>query len=168
MGYDMSWASFNVVEVMSSARFHLKSVGYLAAVQSFNEDTDVLMLTTNLLKKVNHDAHWQHLLLTNLYSRQDLSSTPADIAVTLNGISHIVTSDLARDLSPELIAMLNHSRAHIRKRAILALFKAITKYPDASYSGMTRLKEKLEDPDSGEWLHVVQSRMTSLLIPLDC
>ena len=52
LGYDMSWASFNVVEVMSSARFHLKSVGYLAAVQSFNQDTDVLMLTTNLLKKV--------------------------------------------------------------------------------------------------------------------
>lgn len=52
LGYDMSWASFHVVEAMSSPKFHLKSVGYLAAAQSFNEDTDVLMLTTNLLKKV--------------------------------------------------------------------------------------------------------------------
>jgi AP-3 complex subunit delta-1 len=52
MGYDMKWASFHVVEVMSSSKFHLKSVGYLAAVQSFSPDTDVLMLTTNLLKKV--------------------------------------------------------------------------------------------------------------------
>lgn len=52
LGYDMSWASFHVVEVMSSARIHLKSVGYLASVQSFDRDTDVLMLTTNLLKKV--------------------------------------------------------------------------------------------------------------------
>ncbi|KIM88794.1 hypothetical protein PILCRDRAFT_239285 [Piloderma croceum F 1598] len=130
MGYDMGWASFNVVEVMSSARFHLKSVGYLAAVQSFNQDTDVLMLTTNLLKK-------------------DLSSTPSDIAVTLNGISHIVTPDLGRDLSPELIAMLNHSRAHIRKRSILALYKVIVKYPEASQNGMGRLREKLEDQDSG-------------------
>jgi AP-3 complex subunit delta-1 len=49
----MSWASFHVVEVMSSPRFHLKSVGYLAAAQSFNQETDVLMLTTNLLKKVD-------------------------------------------------------------------------------------------------------------------
>ncbi len=48
----MSWASFHVIETMSSPRFHLKSVGYLAAGQTFNEDTDVLMLTTNLLKKV--------------------------------------------------------------------------------------------------------------------
>jgi AP-3 complex subunit delta-1 len=52
LGYDMGWASFHVVEVMSSTRLHLKSVGYLAAVQSFEQDTDVLMLTTNLLKKV--------------------------------------------------------------------------------------------------------------------
>ena len=52
LGYDMNWASFHVVEVMSSSKFHLKSVGYLAASQSFSKDTDVLMLTTNLLKKV--------------------------------------------------------------------------------------------------------------------
>lgn len=53
LGYDMSWASFHVVEVMASSRFHLKSMGYLAATQSFEQDTDVLMLTTNLLKKVD-------------------------------------------------------------------------------------------------------------------
>jgi hypothetical protein len=52
MGYDMNWASFNVVEVMSSPRIHLKSIGYLGATQSFTPDTDVLMLITNLLKKV--------------------------------------------------------------------------------------------------------------------
>lgn len=48
----MGWASFHVVEVMSSPRYHLKSMGYLAATQSFEQETDVLMLTTNLLKKV--------------------------------------------------------------------------------------------------------------------
>ncbi|KAG8732521.1 AP-3 complex subunit delta [Ceratobasidium sp. 428] len=55
LGYSMRWASFYVVEVMSSPKFHLKAVGYLAAVQSFTSDTDVLMLTTNLLKKVGCD-----------------------------------------------------------------------------------------------------------------
>ncbi|CAA7268079.1 unnamed protein product [Cyclocybe aegerita] len=128
LGYDMSWASFHVVEVMSAPKIHLKSIGYLAAAQSFEQDTDVLMLTTNLLKK-------------------DLTSTPADIAVSLDGLSHIVTPELARDLSPELVAMLNHSRAHIRKRAILALYKALVKYPDAIHHARARLEEKLEDPD---------------------
>lgn len=52
LGYDMSWASFHVVEVMSSPKFPQKQTGYLAAIQSFGQDTDVLMLTTNLFKKV--------------------------------------------------------------------------------------------------------------------
>lgn len=48
----MSWASFHVLEVMSSPKYHQKRVGYLGAVQSFRPDTEVLMLATNLLKKV--------------------------------------------------------------------------------------------------------------------
>jgi AP-3 complex subunit delta-1 len=52
LGYDLTWANFNIIEVMSSPKYHLKSIGYLAASQSFNQETDVLMLTTNLLKKV--------------------------------------------------------------------------------------------------------------------
>jgi AP-3 complex subunit delta-1 len=52
LGYDMRWAAFYVVEVMSSPKSHIKSVGYLAATQSFHQDTDVLTLTTNLLRKV--------------------------------------------------------------------------------------------------------------------
>jgi Adaptin N terminal region len=64
LGYDMSWASFHVVEVMSSPKFHLKSVGYLAAAQSFRQDTDVLMLATNLLKKVNISGfYWNFIQL---------------------------------------------------------------------------------------------------------
>ncbi|KAI0059437.1 Adaptor protein complex AP-3 delta subunit, partial [Artomyces pyxidatus] len=130
MGYDMTWASFHVVEVMSSPKYHLKTVGYLAATQSFSQDTDVLMLTTNLLKK-------------------DLSSNPNDVAVSLNGFSHIVSPDLARDLSHDLVAMLNHSRPNIRKRAVIALYKALVKYPEATPFALTRLKEKLDDQDTG-------------------
>ncbi len=51
LGYDISWAGFNVIEVMSSGRFTEKRVGYLAAAQSFRPDTDVLMLTTNMIRK---------------------------------------------------------------------------------------------------------------------
>lgn len=37
---------------MSSPKYLQKRVGYLGAVQSFRPDTEVLMLATNLLKKV--------------------------------------------------------------------------------------------------------------------
>ena len=51
MGYSMSWASFATIEVMSSSRFAHKRIGYLAASQGFNQHTDVILLTTNSLKK---------------------------------------------------------------------------------------------------------------------
>lgn len=57
VGHDMSWASFHVLEVMSAQKPHQKRVGYLAAVQSFRPDTEVLMLATNLLKKVGRRCH---------------------------------------------------------------------------------------------------------------
>ncbi|KAG0187198.1 AP-3 complex subunit delta-1 [Apophysomyces sp. BC1034] len=129
LGYDMSWASFHIVEVMSSPKILQKRTGYLAATQSFQQDTDVLMLTTNLIKK-------------------DLASANAlDISIAVNGLSHIVTADLARDLCQDLVAMLNHSRPYIRKKVVLVLYKVFLKFPEALRLSFPRLKEKLEDPD---------------------
>lgn len=69
-------------------------------------------------------------------------------------MSDIVTADLARDLSPELIAMLNHSRPHIRKRAVLTLYRVCEKYPDVIRQSITRMQEKLNDSDPGQFISV--------------
>lgn len=53
LGYDISWAAFNIIEVMSSDRFTHKRIGYLAASQCFNINTDVLMLTINMIRRVS-------------------------------------------------------------------------------------------------------------------
>ena len=37
---------------MTSKKYAHKRIGFLAATQSFHDGTDVLMLTTNMLKKV--------------------------------------------------------------------------------------------------------------------
>lgn len=148
LGYDMSWASFHVVEVMSSPKYHLKAVGYLAANQSFGPDTDVLMLTTNLLKKVRTVFFFHCLFLSQNYM-QDLTSNPNDTAISLNGLSHTISPDLAQDLSRDVVTLLNHSKPHIRKRAVIAVYKTLVKYPDATPFALTRLKERLEDQDPG-------------------
>jgi AP-3 complex subunit delta len=57
-GYEFSWASFQVIEVMSASTLKEKTIGYLAASLSFKPDTDVLMLTTNLIKKVCSPKVW--------------------------------------------------------------------------------------------------------------
>lgn len=129
LGYPAANASFHMLEVMASPRFHQKQVGYLAASQCFNQETDVLILATNMIKK-------------------DLrSSQPLDVAVALNGLSHIATPDLAQHLAPDVVAMLNHSRAPVRKKAVLALASIIAKYPDALQQSWDRLRDRLEDAE---------------------
>lgn len=46
LGYDISWAGFNIIEVMSSPKFTHKRIGYLAAAQCFHADSEV-----------NHNMH---------------------------------------------------------------------------------------------------------------
>lgn len=41
LGYDISWAGFNIIEVMSSTKFTHKRIGYLAASQCFHADSEV-------------------------------------------------------------------------------------------------------------------------------
>jgi len=75
-GHDMSWASFHVLEVMSSPKFMQKRVGYLAATQSFTTETDVLMLTTNLIKKVRFNPPIRSRYTDYGYNRTFLHHIP--------------------------------------------------------------------------------------------
>ncbi|KAK9354030.1 adaptin N terminal region-domain-containing protein [Lipomyces doorenjongii] len=128
-GHDMTWASFNVLEVMSSPKFVQKRIGYLAAMQSFGVDTDVLMLATNMLKK-------------------DLaSSNHLDVAMAISGLSNIVSPSLARDLAEDLIKMMNHSKPYVRKKAVLVMYKIFLQFPEALRTSFPRLRDKLEDPE---------------------
>ncbi|XP_055227134.1 AP-3 complex subunit delta-1 isoform X1 [Gorilla gorilla gorilla] len=131
LGYDISWAAFNIIEVMSASKFTFKRIGYLAASQSFHEGTDVIMLTTNQIRK-------------------DLSSpSQYDTGVALTGLSCFVTPDLARDLANDIMTLMSHTKPYIRKKAVLIMYKVFLKYPESLRPAFPRLKEKLEDPDPG-------------------
>eukprot|EP00163_Fabomonas_tropica_P032177 TRINITY_DN7967_c0_g2_i1.p1 TRINITY_DN7967_c0_g2~~TRINITY_DN7967_c0_g2_i1.p1 ORF type:complete len:1234 (-),score=421.05 TRINITY_DN7967_c0_g2_i1:309-4010(-) len=131
LGYDMTWASFHVIEIMASPKFAYKRIGYLGACQSFTADTEVLMLTPALLKK-------------------DLaSSNQYEVGLAINCLSNIITPDLARDLVADLAAMLNSSRPYVRKKTVLVMYKVFVAMPEALRPSFPRLKERLDDDDSG-------------------
>ncbi|XP_034182981.1 adaptor-related protein complex 3, delta 1 subunit-like garnet [Osmia lignaria lignaria] len=131
LGYDISWAGFNIIEVMSSAKFTYKRIGYLAASQSFHADTELLMLTTNMIRK-------------------DLNSqNQYDAGLALSGLSCFITSDLARDLVNDIMTLLTSTKPYLRKKAVLMMYKVFLRFPEALRPAFPRLKEKLEDPDSG-------------------
>jgi len=88
VGYDISWAGFNIIEVMSSPKFTHKRIGYLAASQSFHSDLELLMLTTNMVRK-------------------DLSSqNQYEAGVALSSLACFVSPDLARDLSNDIMTLV--------------------------------------------------------------
>ncbi|CAH2004610.1 unnamed protein product [Acanthoscelides obtectus] len=131
LGYDISWAGFNIIEVMSSSKFTLKRIGYLAASQSFHCDSELLMLTTNMIRK--------ELNSQNQY----------EAGLALTSLSCFVSTDLARDLANDILTLLSSTKPYIRKKAVLMMYKVFLKYPEALRPAFPRLKEKLEDPDPG-------------------
>ncbi|GFF59672.1 putative AP-3 complex subunit delta [Aspergillus udagawae] len=142
-GYDMSWASFHVLEVMSSSRYLQKRAGYLGAVQSFRPDTDVLMLATNLLKK-------------DLIS----SSTPS-LSLPLTTLPHIITPSLAMSLLPDVLSRLSHSRGVVRKKAVVCLYRLALVYPEALKFAWPKLRERLMDDEE-------ESSVTTAVVNVIC
>ena len=58
LGYSIAFASFAIVECMSSVKYHIKTIGYLAASQCFDRETEVAVLVVNLVKKVSILPHF--------------------------------------------------------------------------------------------------------------
>lgn len=126
-GHDMSWASFNVLEVMSSSKFKQKRTGYLAAVQSFRRDTEVLVLAENQLKK------------------DIMMPTPPYIALPLGAIPHVVNPSMANSVLSDLIPRLTHSDAMIRKKTVVTLYRLALVYPETLRPAWPKIKERLLD-----------------------
>ncbi|KAG9206089.1 AP-3 complex subunit delta [Epicoccum nigrum] len=126
-GHDMSWASFNVLEVMSSPKFRHKRTGYLAAVQSFRRDTEVLVLAENQLKK------------------DIMLPTPPFISLPLGAIPHVVNPSMANSVLSDLIPRLTHSSPQIRKKTVVTLYRLALVYPETLRPAWPKIKERLLD-----------------------
>ncbi|KAL0743471.1 hypothetical protein Bca4012_084984 [Brassica carinata] len=128
-GVDMTWAAFHAVEVVSSSRFAHKRIGYHAIAQSFSDQTPVLLLITNQLRKDLNSAN-EH-----------------EVSLALECLARIGTDDLARDLTSEVFTLLGSSKALVRKKSIGVVLRVFDKYPDAVKVCFKRLVENLESSD---------------------
>ena len=69
------------------------------------QDTEVLMLTTNMIRK-------------------DLNSQNThDAGVALSSLACFMSPDLARDLTGDILTLLTSTKPYIRKKAVLILYK---------------------------------------------
>ncbi|CAN0146538.1 unnamed protein product, partial [Discosporangium mesarthrocarpum] len=116
---------------MTAARFAHKRAGYLAANQTFTEDTEVVLLCTHHLKKEFN------------------SSNAYDVGLAINCLANIATPDLSRDLLGDLVHLLDNHKPYVRKKALLSMYKLFIKYPQGLRLTFDKIKDRLEDSDSG-------------------
>mmetsp|Transcript_24027 Transcript_24027/g.42681 ORF Transcript_24027/g.42681 Transcript_24027/m.42681 type:complete len:692 (+) Transcript_24027:1763-3838(+) len=138
-GYDMQWACFYMLELMSSQKFSHKRIGFLAASHSFAHNQDILMLTTNLFK------------------RESANSNYLETSLAVNCLACIINADLARDLLTDFTSLITTSRPILRKKVTILFFKIFLNYPESLNSAFERIAERLRDDNPSVVLGAVNT-----------
>jgi len=119
------------VNLLQSNKFTEKRIAYIALCILMDEKSEVLLLTSNTIKK-------------------DLeSSNQYIVAVALNTIGEVCTADLCRDLSVEVGKLMNSPNPYIKKKASLAATRIIKKCPELLETFADRLGSYFEDKNHG-------------------
>ena len=83
------------------------------------------------------------------------------MGLALDCFSMIVTEELAHDLLPDILTLLNSKRAFVRRKAVLCLFRIFKQYPPALEESYDKLVNLLVDSDIS-----VQSSAVSVITEL--
>ena len=95
-----------------------------------------------------------------VFSSSPSSLTVAHLLSVLSSVSLLLTPTLARDLAPDVLSLLGHSRAPVRKQTVLVAWRILRSWPgvQALATGreepgedpwVVRLRERLNDEDAG-------------------
>lgn len=147
-GYPTHFGQLECLKLIASPHFPEKRIGYLGMMLLLSEEADVLMLATNSLKN-------------------DLNSSNRFVAgLALCTIGNLATSDMSRDLAPEVDKHLKGGTPYLRKKANLAMARCLTKCPDMVEDFIDRVVTLLKDKNHGVLITVVQLMTQVLMIDL--
>jgi AP-1 complex subunit gamma-1 len=145
-GYPTHFGQLECMKLTASPHFPEKRIGYLGMMLLLTEDTDVLMLSTNSLKN-------------------DLNSENRFVAgLALCAIGNLATSDMSRDLAPEVDKHLKSNNPYLRKKACLAMSRCLSRCPEMIEDFVDRVSLLLKDKSHGVLITVVQLMTQILLI----
>lgn len=138
-GYDIQWACFNMLELMSSPKFTHKRIGFLAASHSFGRSQDMLMLATNLFK------------------RESTNKNYLETCLAVNCLACIVNTEMARELLNDYTSLITTSRPILRKKVTILFYKIFLNYPEGLNTAFERIAERLRDDSPGVVLGAVNT-----------
>jgi len=119
------------VNLLQSTKFTEKRIAYMALCILMDEKSEVLLLTSNSIKK------------------DLISSNHFIVSVALNTIGEVCTPDLCRDLSMEVIKLMTSTNQYIKRKAALAATRIIKRCPDLLESYADKLGYYFDDKNHG-------------------
>ena len=137
LGYPTHFGQMECVRLIASAGFPEKRVGYLGLMIILDERQEVTMLVTNSIK--NDLGHKNHFI----------------VGLALCSLGNICTAEMARDVAPEVAALLSNKSSYVRKKAALCAIRVIKKVPELADGFLEGASDLLADRHHGVLLCAV-------------
>ena len=83
------------------------------------------------------------------FAQDILSDNIYEAGTALSSFAAFMTPDLARDVANDLVTRLGSAKPYVRKKATLITYKLFLSYPEALRPTFPRLKDRLDDQDTG-------------------
>jgi AP-3 complex subunit delta-1 len=132
---------------MSQPWFGHKRIGYLGAAQTFNNDTEVVVLTTHQFKKVFTSGVQASMFGAFNSSNASANGMVYEKGCALNCLAAIATQYLSETLMDDVSALLTSSSSYVQKKAVLAMYRMLEKNPVALVDNFERIKSKVTSDD---------------------
>ncbi|KAB8067593.1 adaptin N terminal region-domain-containing protein [Aspergillus leporis] len=145
-GYDVDFGHLEAVNLISSAKYSEKQIGYLAVTLFFHEQHELLHLVVNSIRK-------------DLLDHNELNN-----CLALHAVANVGGREMGEALSDDVHRLLISptSKAFVKKKAALTLLRLYRKYPGIVQNEWAeRIISLMDDPDMGVTLSV-----TSLVMAL--
>lgn len=128
LGYDTTWADFDLLDVMSVENsYSAKRVSYTAAEAMWNSNSNVIVLAPNRITK-------------------DLTSPNYLTAMAvLNSVSGFMTEQIAQLIAPDVISLMKSQKPVVKQKAIATFYRICLLYQPALKSGIQHLRSCLDD-----------------------
>ena len=119
------------VNLLASQNFTFKRIAYSALCLLLDEKSEVLLLSTQTIKK-------------------DLQNqNPSIVALALNAIGEVCTAEMCRELATEVANLMKSEESYLKKKAACACSKIIRKCPELIDTFIKFIPSYLEEKHHG-------------------
>ena len=123
--YDIRWANFDILQLMSSPSFTPKHLAYTTASLTFEPSSDCIMMTTNLFKKELKNPSY------------------IECSVMLSCLTSICTREIALEICELVMGLHNHTKPIIRKKSAALIGKMFLVAPELIPNNLEKVLSRI-------------------------